>query len=61
MTSQPFRREDITGIQAHLRDMADPVLVAQQLGVPMSRLEARQVQDPGKTPRETVNDFFLKP
>lgn len=41
--------------------MANPELVAQQLGVPMSKLKARQVFDPAKTPKELVNDFFVKP
>ena len=55
-----FRREDIPGIQPHLRDMVDPAGAAQALGVSMDKLHARQIADPARVPREMVDDFFLR-
>jgi RNA polymerase primary sigma factor len=53
-----FRREDIPGINAALRDMADPHEVARTLGVPLSQLRARQIRDPSRG--DMVNDFFIR-
>ena len=54
-----FRREDIPGIVPRLRDFANPVEVARALGVPITRLRARQILDPGRTPQEMVNEFYV--
>ncbi len=53
-----FRREEIRGINAALRDMADPHEVARTLDVPLSRLRARQIRDPVRG--DMVNDFFIR-
>jgi hypothetical protein len=56
-----FRREDIPGINPALPDMVTPEGAAAALGVPMSRLRARQIMDGSRPPgRQTVNDFFTK-
>jgi hypothetical protein len=59
--NRPFSREDIPGIDTRLRDLAAPAMAAQQLGVPMSQLAAQQISDASKTPRDLVNDFYIKP
>ena len=54
-----FRREDIPGIVPRLRDMAEPFGAARSLGVPITRLRARQILDPGRTPQQMVNEFYV--
>jgi hypothetical protein len=54
---KPFRREDIPNISPQLGDMADPFLVAQQLGVDVRDLVAFLVKD-GATNR-MLNDFYV--
>jgi hypothetical protein len=59
-TKKKFRREDIPGIVPRLRDMENPYELAKQLGVPLSRLRARQIPDEAsRIPNEQVNTFYV--
>ena len=61
MAGKKFRREDIRGIVPELPDMVTPEGAAAALGVPMSKLRARQVIDRSRpVGQQTLNDYFTK-
>jgi hypothetical protein len=59
MSNGNFRREDIPGINPDVPDMVTAEGAAAALGVPMSKLRARQIIDGSRPPgKQVVNDLY---